>query len=1556
MNLHRLAALGFALALPLTADTGPNWLPLGPAPLAPSSAIPVEGTLSPPVSGRAAVLAVNPQNRYNIWLGTASGGLWVTNNLHVGGLEEGGDIKPDSGDFDRNWQPQWFPHNDGFQSLSIGAVVLDPASCSPTGCLSAYVGTGENSLRRDTYYGDGVYRVWWGGSGEFQSWHWERLDTLQQFKYGNTAAMVLDGDQLFVALSAGNTTTSVYASVKAPRPTTGYGVFRRGTDGNWTRIFETTSNGRERWADLLLPTDLEKVPGTADTFLLGVHNEGIFKTTDRGATWCALNPGSRLLTASQNATIATPITDCSAGTGLPAAGTFDHVEISARSDSAIFAMLGNCPSGYTEETQGATSLCVDASDQNRNPFFFKSSNGGSTWSSPGTPTGGHYSRYTHALRAVGAEQVLWGGLRPTLLSTSGGSFSQENWQWGSLHFDVHDLLGLADWDAGADVLYAATDGGFYVSFNGSWKPRNDSLITTAFVSIGLDYEDEPGDGQDRTMAILGGLQDNSNAAWNGAPVWQMWGPVGDGGEALIQTPTITVDSIQNNIIRRIPGFLSASSNRIDGRRINGEEDAAFYSPLLQHEATKRIFVATDVISVREGLPDFWTMGMSIPQAVQISPVLGADGNDFPAIETDRDWITALTVAPSHGWRVYAGLYTGKLWRSTTSASQQPTSAAADWQRADSGLPAGVISSIAVHPTDHRQLWVAYSDFLDSTVWYSDDEGATWEARSSGLPLREPAKVIKVDPDAPAKLWLGTDTGVYHSTDGGLTWEARKANLPQVPVFDLEIDRHTQRIFAATHGRGVWMLTDEGPLLTTFEGWTEDGIWDIPIYGTGFTCTRPEGCDCTIDIEREDGTVCATGTRDAMNRRVFIAQGDHLLRTDDIGSCTRCEGKPVVFACFNGDCVGPTPLTTCNAGGHRVSVVKVRCEDNPEATGSVAGSCPEQSNPPSNLFEVNPALAIPSFAAGGGGPEPLAVSGPGAPMTLVLTPVVMASPPNGGDRALCTALAEIGPGDAEPQLKLRDAINASAACQAAGVRASVVQEVVHQGEDSPAILDQRLALSAPGVKGAQLILAVGVPPGQAAGSCFSMSRLGVFLANQIAVTQMRFPTAPGGAAGGHVTLTEISPVGVCEMRIETHAGETALQIAQAVAGAFQAPGVPQPATCPESQNPRDIVQEGPSVVAVLPTALRVCIEDAGIGFGFGPHGVSPEPPQIQIPGDVSLPGTCAGGASTATLNVCNSGKGDLLVNPILSSDPQVTVTAPSSGYPVVISHDFCFPFQVRFAPTASGPITATLTVVSNDPLHPIVEVKAAGEGLQPDVAVTGSTDFGVTSAWSPAEKTVEVCNTGGCPLHVSAAAVDCADFTLVSPPFPSAIAPGSCLGVTVGFTPTRPGTRRCRLTVSSDDPDTPQVVRDLVARTPPAFVLRIGVAQPHGQLSQAARQGSAFELGFRYASHAHWAWEADLGYSRLDGRPEPDVKIPSFAVHARYTVNPASSFRVFLAAGPAVHHFDPGDFEAGADLALGLEAGLGRRFALEAQYRYRWAWTASPDVEHSQILAGLVTSF
>lgn len=313
------------------------------------------------------------------------------------------------------------------------------------------------------------------------------------------------------------------------------------------------------------------------------------------------------------------------------------------------------------------------------------------------------------------------------------------------------------------------------------------------------------------------------------------------------------------------------------------------------------------------------------------------------------------------------------------------------------------------------------------------------------------------------------------------------------------------------------------------------------------------------------------------------------------------------------------------------------------------------------------------------------------------------------------------------------------------------------------------------------------------------------------------------------------------------------------------------------------------------------------------------PQIQVPGSVVAPDTCVGSSGVATLNVCNTGNLNLEVEPITSSDPNFAVTIPSSGYPVVISPDFCFPFEVQFTPGTAGVKAGFFTITSNDPVSPVLQVEVSGTALEPDIdtviadagsfgdvcreehddldltiansggcpltvtsitsssgdffepgvmtypfvvgpgtsthvpirfapttlgmksgtitvnsddpdtpakdvavsgnvppgdiRVTGSTDFGDVCAEELAEKTVSVCNVGECNLNVASVAVDCPDFTLINNPFPAPVSPDSCLDVVVRFTPTSAGPKTCNLTILSDDPDMPVVVKTLTGNTP-----------------------------------------------------------------------------------------------------------------------------------------------
>jgi len=352
------------------------------------------------------------------------------------------------------------------------------------------------------------------------------------------------------------------------------------------------------------------------------------------------------------------------------------------------------------------------------------------------------------------------------------------------------------------------------------------------------------------------------------------------------------------------------------------------------------------------------------------------------------------------------------------------------------------------------------------------------------------------------------------------------------------------------------------------------------------------------------------------------------------------------------------------------------------------------------------------------------------------------------------------------------------------------------------------------------------------------------------------------------------------------------------------------------------------------------------------------PQIQIPGTVTFADACVGDQRQATMNVCNTGQSNLSIDSIASSNPQFKITGPSAGYPVVISPDFCFPFQVTFAGTAAGPQTAKVTLATNDPVTACSTTDLFATINTTDIRVTGSTTFGVTSTWDPAEKIVRVCNTGVCNLNVSSVAIAGADFSAVSNPFPASVSHDSCLDVTVGFAPVLPGRRTGTLTVASNDPDTPSVVLQLTGRSPAYFSIHGGAVFPHGVFSNVADVGSTATVAFTYPFLPNWAWDVRVGVASFNGASGfGDTDVWNVLGNFKYTFNPAAPVvRVFLNGGAGLYHFDPGDAEFGFNLGAGVQLPIRPRFAVEGTYNYHHALTASPNRRYSQVQGGLVIFF
>ncbi|HKC86215.1 MAG TPA: choice-of-anchor D domain-containing protein [Blastocatellia bacterium] len=215
------------------------------------------------------------------------------------------------------------------------------------------------------------------------------------------------------------------------------------------------------------------------------------------------------------------------------------------------------------------------------------------------------------------------------------------------------------------------------------------------------------------------------------------------------------------------------------------------------------------------------------------------------------------------------------------------------------------------------------------------------------------------------------------------------------------------------------------------------------------------------------------------------------------------------------------------------------------------------------------------------------------------------------------------------------------------------------------------------------------------------------------------------------------------------------------------------------------------------------------------------PQIQIPSNPNFPTTCVGSSSVATLNVCNTGKADLEVSSITSSNAQFSVTTPSSGFPVIVSPDFCFPFEARFTPTSAGSKTTTLTVNSNDPVNPAVMRTFSAQGGQPVIVVNDPITFDKTCPGGVNNKTLTIGNSGSCDLIVTGITSSSAEFKVIGVvPFPLVIPPGDTRDVTIQFMPmgfTVDPMRMATLTIMSNDPVTPNKTVKVVGTVPPPVI-------------------------------------------------------------------------------------------------------------------------------------------
>lgn len=225
------------------------------------------------------------------------------------------------------------------------------------------------------------------------------------------------------------------------------------------------------------------------------------------------------------------------------------------------------------------------------------------------------------------------------------------------------------------------------------------------------------------------------------------------------------------------------------------------------------------------------------------------------------------------------------------------------------------------------------------------------------------------------------------------------------------------------------------------------------------------------------------------------------------------------------------------------------------------------------------------------------------------------------------------------------------------------------------------------------------------------------------------------------------------------------------------------------------------------------------------------------GPPSANGTSNGTPSTLTVRVGNAASVAYNIAGSSYSGPNAADFGDATAVPLNVPAGGTADITVNVKPTAGGTRTATLTLATNDPSAPTIDVALSVKVLDPAVAIEPSLDFGNSeSPPGPTTDFVFVDNNGGATnLTVSAPVLGgpgASAFSVVTLPAP--IAPGASDTVEVAFNPPAAGYYSASLRLATNDPFTPTVTVQLKGEVTGKLIFPVTVTGASSELTEYGR--------------------------------------------------------------------------------------------------------------------------
>jgi photosystem II stability/assembly factor-like uncharacterized protein len=583
--------------------------------------------------------------------------------------------------------------------------------------------------------------------------------------------------------------------------------------------FWRTSNGGTTWqntTDFLPATGVQCIavnPNNKNEVLIAVqqggnnNSHGIYRSTDAGATWVETNFNPVTLKwggLGDNTKIYALGYNPNVPNQVVVGGTRGVFVSSDNLATWTNATTGNITEVAFHPTNGSIIYAYNNSGTARN-FLLKSSNGGVNFSTAGTFLNNNNSKiilsttakepnHIYAASTNGVYKSTNEGLSFTFLSkptescfgfavsdldtlkmvygyvnlqasTDGGTTFIDRTIWSVQNSAyIHADLRIAQCVNG--IFYVGTDGYFAKSTDDgvTWTTLNDGTSIREFYAVGSS--------QSNYYVHMAGSQDNGTSILN-KDGWIEWNG-GDGMEALVLplNPDWMIGSWQYGT--RSYTRDGGSDRPGTGNPDRGSGNAAWEAPLLQNPLNQM-----QVIHMSDSL--FTGDNFGLEWNYRGSPNIGIL-NEGSVAESDSN---VIAVARNNNIRL-------------------STDGGFTWKNIGIGLPGHNFTDISFDPKDANTIVVTYNRSQNDgqKIYISTDQGATWQNITYNL-NNMPLRTAVIDHSDSSYIYVGGEIGVYYKSKNATEWTLYNDNLPNLTVMDLEIHYGTNRLRAATWGRGLW---------------------------------------------------------------------------------------------------------------------------------------------------------------------------------------------------------------------------------------------------------------------------------------------------------------------------------------------------------------------------------------------------------------------------------------------------------------------------------------------------------------------------------------------------------------------------------------------------------------------------------------------------------------------------------------------------------------------------------------------------------------------------------